>query len=351
MAEQLIEEKGKISVYEIIKAKLIEKMKVALESGEQFTWAKPWRGAPYPCNYDAPRQPFKAAINRLLLETGEYLTFWQINKLHEEDPEIRIRKGAKQAYVFQSFPVFKKDEDGKILTDDNGELLIDRFCMRYSREFHISDVTGLKSHFVEKEYIHDKTESMRLADQLIEEYCRKYQIDMQILYGSGRAYFRQIEYQTEDFADGREKIYFGKISLPDAKQFEHMSEYYSTIFHELAHSTKVAIDRGKLSYAQEELVAEVSASLTCASLNLIDEGSLKNNAAYLQSWMKQIEKEEARDIYFAVADAQKATDLILHSSPMIFKKLFPDTGIIDEPSQGDLQENRGYQIGGMNNVR
>ena len=32
MAEQLIEEKGKISVYEIIKAKLIEKMKVALES-------------------------------------------------------------------------------------------------------------------------------------------------------------------------------------------------------------------------------------------------------------------------------------------------------------------------------
>ena len=93
------------------------------------------------------------------------------------------------------------------------------------------------------------------------------------------------------------------------------------------------------------MVAEVSASLTCASLNLIDEGKFKNNAAYLQSWMKQIEKEEARDIYFAVADAQKATDLILHSSPMIFKKLFPDTGIIDEPSQGICRKIENIRLG------
>lgn len=51
-------EQDKLNIYDIIKAKIIEKIKAALESGEdgeEFTWAKPWEGAPYPCNYDTPR--------------------------------------------------------------------------------------------------------------------------------------------------------------------------------------------------------------------------------------------------------------------------------------------------------
>ena len=113
MAEQLIEEKGKISVYEIIKAKLIEKMKVALESGEQFTWAKPWRGAPYPCNYDAPRQPFKAAINRLLLETGEYLTFWQIISYTKKIQKLGYAKAQNKRMYFKVSLYLKKTKTEK----------------------------------------------------------------------------------------------------------------------------------------------------------------------------------------------------------------------------------------------
>lgn len=329
----------KVSVYDIIKAKLIEKIKEALEGGETFAWVKPWKGAPYPCSYENPRQPFNSSVNRLFLETGEYLTYWQISKLHEENPEIKIKKGAKQAYVFQSFPVFKKEKDGKIATDDKGEQLIEGFRMRYSREFHISDVAGLKSHFVKEEYVHDKTEGMQLADRLIDEYCEKFGIEKQSLYGSGRAYFQSVKIEQEG------KSYNGKISLPDIRQFENVYEYYSTIFHELAHSTKVSIDRGKLSYAQEELVAEVSASLLCSSFGLINEGSFQNNVAYLQSWMKEIEQAGSKDIYFAVTEAKKAADLILEASPAIRKTLFPEKGILENPEEKKEEPKRGKEDG------
>lgn len=339
-------EQDKLNIYDIIKAKIIEKIKAALESGEEFTWAKPWEGAPYPCNYDTPRQPFRCPVNRLLLETGEYLTFWQINKLHAEDPKIKIRKGAKQVYVFQSFPVFQKDEDDKVKTNENGEPLIAGFRLKYSREFHISDVVGLKSHFVKKEYVHDKTESMHLADQLIRDYCRKYKIKMQTLYGAGEAYFQKGELKITDPESGREEVYQGKIMLPDMKQFKDVNGYYATIFHELGHSTKVAIDRDKLSYPREELVAEISASLTCASLGFSSDKGIQNNAAYLQSWLKAIEGEGAKEIYFAVMEAQKATDLIFQSSPVTRKLLFPEAGIIDDPVIKEPQEQLNTQLTG-----
>lgn len=188
-------------------------------------------------------KPFSSPVNFFFLEPGEYLTWNQIGKLHEENPEVKIRKGCRQAYVFQSYPTFRKDENGKIQLDENGEPVIESFRLQYSREFHISDVEGVKSHFVPVEHEHEANEITRMADELIHTYIEKYGIDFSELYGNGRAYTQGT-----------------KIVVPAKVQYENLSEYYSTIFHEIGHSTKLFTDREKKSYALEELVAELTAA-------------------------------------------------------------------------------------------
>lgn len=41
--------------------------------------------------------------------------------MQKERPEVHIRKGARQAYVYQNIPVFKKDEQGKEVLDEHGQ--------------------------------------------------------------------------------------------------------------------------------------------------------------------------------------------------------------------------------------
>lgn len=308
--------KKKVSIYEIIQAQLLQKLEDAILSGQKFQWVKPWRGAPYPCSYAKPQKPFSAPINRILLDTGEYLTFYQISKLHEQNPDIKIKKGAKTVCVYQHIPVFKMAE-GELLRDENGEPIIETFRLRYTREFHISDVEGLKSHFTGEEYRHAETEQIAMAETLIRDYCVHYDITMNVLYGGGEAYCRRSE---------------NKITVPDRKQYPNIYEYYSTVFHELGHITaKHSLRENlKLSYAQEELVAEVTAGILCARLNLKDERSIGNSIAYLQNWYSRIQDANPKEIYFAVNEAQKAAELILDSSPEVKKKTEPEISMNEE---------------------
>lgn len=289
------------SIYEIIQAQLLAKLRDAIEGGEPFTWVKPWKGAPYPCSYENPKIPFRAAVNFLFLEAGEYLTYNQIQNLRTQNPEVKIRKGAKQAYVYMFFPVYKKERDGTTVVDENQEPLLDHVCVRYLREFHISDVEHVKSHFIGTEYKHEETEKMALADQLIQAYAKKYEIEIVEQYGTGRAY-----------CQGR------KIVIPAKRQFESCYEYYGTIFHELGHVTNSICPRSKkLEYAQEELVAELTSSLLCSILQLKDDRMEKNNLAYLRGWYEKIKNGSPKIIFSSTEEARKAANQILDASPLI----------------------------------
>ena len=71
--------------------------------------------------------------------------------------------------------------------------------------------------------------------------------------------------------------------MPTPNQFESRDAFYSTAFHELAHWTghKSRLDRnlkgrfGTESYAGEELIAECSAALTCATTGVVPEPQRK----------------------------------------------------------------------------
>ena len=123
------------------------------------------------------------------------------------------------------------------------------------------------------------------------------------------------------------------ITLPTKQQFNlggseddvflAGQEFYSTMLHEMAHSTgsKNRLNRlggsafGSEDYAKEELVAELTAALIGHSLGF-NTRVRENNAAYLSSWLKSL-KEEPKFLVSVLSDVSKAAQMIESS---LFRK-------------------------------
>jgi antirestriction protein ArdC len=110
------------------------------------------------------------------------------------------------------------------------------------------------------------------------------------------------------------------VNMPKANLFQTDEEYYSTLFHELTHSTGHAsrLNRDEISkmspfdsqdYSKEELVAEIGSAFLCGHCG-IEPSVIENQAAYIQSWLKQL-RSNKKWLVYAAAKAQKAADYIL----------------------------------------
>ncbi len=104
------------------------------------------------------------------------------------------------------------------------------------------------------------------------------------------------------------------VTMPSRGAFNGPENLYATWAHELAHWTgaKERLNRdlksrfNKEAYAFEELVAEISAAMTCALLEVT--GELRH-AAYVKSWLKVL-KDDKTAIITAASLASKATDYL-----------------------------------------
>lgn len=114
---------------------------------------------------------------------------------------------------------------------------------------------------------------------------------------------------------------FDQVNMPNSDLFKSNEEYYSTLFHELVHSTGhiSRLDRHKglksgfqfdlHDYSTEELVAELGCAMLCTQAR-IDASTLANSSAYIQGWLERLGNDNMMVIY-ASARAQKAADYIL----------------------------------------
>lgn len=113
------------------------------------------------------------------------------------------------------------------------------------------------------------------------------------------------------------------INMPPIEIFDNSEEYYSTLFHELIHSTihKSRLNReekfkGKeknVVYAFEELIAELGASYLCGLAGILESTHL-NQASYLKGWYKRLKDATESDtdfFVFATRECQKAVDYII----------------------------------------
>ena len=111
------------------------------------------------------------------------------------------------------------------------------------------------------------------------------------------------------------------ITVPAIEQYTDIADYYSTVFHEMVHSTghkdrlnrlvKGALLNDRDRYAKEELVAEIGAAALCHNCNVETPDAFENSAAYIKSWLEALENDE-RLVFKASSKAEKAVDYILN---------------------------------------
>jgi antirestriction protein ArdC len=113
------------------------------------------------------------------------------------------------------------------------------------------------------------------------------------------------------------------VGMPSKALFNSSEEYYSTLFHELTHSTghssRVGRDGieqlnefGSESYSKEELVAEMGAAMLCGVTGIVP-ATLSNSAAYLKHWIDRL-RGDSKLLISAASQAQKAADYIRNLS-------------------------------------
>ena len=113
-----------------------------------------------------------------------------------------------------------------------------------------------------------------------------------------------------------------EVFMPPLRAFDSAEMFYSTMFHELSHSTGAdsrlarpdafAGRFGSEPYAKEELVAELGAAFLCARAGIAP-ATLEDSAAYLANWLKKL-REDKRLIVTAAGAAQRAADFIAPDS-------------------------------------
>jgi antirestriction protein ArdC len=106
------------------------------------------------------------------------------------------------------------------------------------------------------------------------------------------------------------------IIMPKRDFFKSAEGYYGTILHELAHWTghksrfnrNLSCSFGSAEYAKEELRAELASCFMNHELGTT--ADYINNAAYIQSWIQALKKDNS-EIFKAAADAEKISNYLL----------------------------------------
>ena len=130
---------------------------------------------------------------------------------------------------------------------------------------------------------------------------------------------RLIRASRADVRIGGDKAYYDVLAdhvhVPPPQVFHQPIDWHRTALHELGHwaGAKRRLNRdqsggfGTKSYAKEELVAEMSAAFTCATLGI---QPTVRHADYIGSWLEVL-REDDRAIVRAASAASKAADFLL----------------------------------------
>lgn len=132
------------------------------------------------------------------------------------------------------------------------------------------------------------------------------------------------------------------VKMPNIKSFYASESYYSTLFHEMIHSTghQKRLDRpmgsgfGTLPYAKEELIAEFGAVFLSAQAGILWK-TQKDHADYLKNWQLALQfmGEDNKLLMRSATQAQKAVDYLLqvdeNNTPKFYKEL---TGKTTKPT-------------------
>lgn len=318
----------KKSVYDIITDRFTEQLKKGI-----IPWEKPWlslegeRVGAWGHDKKNGGKPYSLLNQMMLPKTGEYVTFKQVKA-----EGGTIKKGAK------GYPItFWKTWETEVRNPKTNQMEIKSVpVLRYYTVFHISDTEGIEQNYQpDTSKLDGLTEPQRSkkADAIVKSYLEMTGVKL-VHEAQDRAFYNFVQDQ---------------VTLPLKKQFGKKAEYYSTLFHELTHSTGhrdrlnrlfVTTHRRGTDYSLEELVAEIGACAMMFNLGLETKDSIMNSNAYLESWYAAL-RNDPKMIVKASGRAQKAVRYLYGDTSVLPAKVVKyeekiEAVVIDEINDEDV---------------
>lgn len=275
---------AKIDPYEAITTRII----ALLEQGK-IPWVKPWEsmGGNLPTNL-VSKKPYRG-VNTLILAWSGYsspywVTFRQAKKL-----KGYVRKGEKSTRILFWKIYEKEGADG------------DKSTRAVAREYSVFNLDQTEGINVPSTPEPKPFTPIEACEKVVAEWDKR----PKICHGGDRAFYRPS-------ADS--------VQMPCRESFKDPQHYYSTLFHELGHSTghvkrlgrKGVTDPimfGSHRYSKEELVAEMTAAF-CAGHTGIEQATIQDSAAYISCWLSKLQDDQKLFVQ-AAGKAQHAADMIL----------------------------------------
>lgn len=275
------------SSYEIITRQIIAK----LEAGV-IPWRRPWN-TQLPTNLKSQKE--YRGVNVFLLAMQGYASPFWLTYQQTQSIGGHVRKGEHGTHVcFWKFDEYQKENADTGETETRSSVLL-----RHYTVFNVLQCDGLPD-FGTGKSANNPTQQIAECEAIVSAMPNAPKIE-----ASNAAWYRP---STDT------------VGIPPISTFDKAPEYYSTLFHELTHSTGHAsrvgregietLNRfGSEAYSKEELVAELGAAMLCGQTG-IEQATLDNSAAYIATWLKRL-RDDCRLIVSAASQAQKAADYIL----------------------------------------
>ena len=244
-----------------------------------------------------PEKKYKTFQDVLNDVSGEWLTFNQIKELGGN-----VKKGEKARPII--FFKWLEKTTGKI--NENGDEIVEKIpCLQRYYVFKTTQCEGIEQKNNNDDgKIYDFAEN-KTAEEVANEYLTRENIEIRN-DNLNKAFY----HTTQDY-----------INMPKKEQFKNSEEYYATLFHEITHSTgnekrlnrlkDQILSDSEENYSLEELTAEIGSASILATLKIDTSKTLRNSAAYIQSWLKAL-RNNKKMIVYASARAEKAIKCILN---------------------------------------
>jgi len=288
------------NIYQTVTDRMISSLKAGV-----IPWEKPWKtprfaGGPFPRNFYTGK-PYRG-INVLLLWSSDYTSpFWLTFK-QAQDLKGHVRKGESGTPIvfYKQLPERDSTEGEKTDEDERAPFILCHYTV-----FNVEQCDGLSLPEIEQPKVAPEIDEDELCEGIVTGWEKRPALHL-TSPTEYRAYYRP----------GTDSVH-----MPARSRFVDAPHYYSTLFHELVHSTghESRLNRtfgehfGDELYSKEELVAEMGAAFLCAIAGIANEHTDRNTTAYIQNWISKLE-EDNRLVIHAAANAQRAADCILGES-------------------------------------
>jgi antirestriction protein ArdC len=278
-----------MTVYEVITTRIVD----LLEQGT-IPWRKPWSVAG-----DEPRNLVSGksyrGVNVFILSAMPFASPYWLTYRQATERGGTVQKGSKGCPVV--FWRWSTDEDDAEDRKRSDPAKCRAPVLRYYTVFNAEQCDGIATPATEARTFEPIPECERIVRSMPKA--------PRIEHGRSQAFYRP---STDT------------VTMPPAQAFDSPAFYYSTLFHELTHSSghesrlarkgiTDAVMFGSHEYSREELIAEMGAAFLCGTAG-IENATLKESSAYLASWINVL-KGDSRLAITAAAQAQKAADFVL----------------------------------------